>query len=119
MQRKEICEIKDTIIEFARDFEKKRGKVSAHLGRSQIIDELYRREHSSRFMNKALKELLKEGYLKRIPAKMNETVYAAAAKQYRSKTHCLTETLTKMGVYSRAVAKHKPYPETPRYDLEE
>lgn len=107
-QRKEICEIKDAVVSFGKDLLKK-TKRSGNIGRSQIVDDLYRREHSSRLFNVAIKELLKQGVLQRVELDMPDEVYVLTARRYISKTHLLTAMLTKMGLYARAVAEHRPY----------
>jgi hypothetical protein len=64
MQRKEICEVKDSIIEFLQYYREKGNALTAAVGSRQLTEELYRREHTSRALGIALKEMLRAGQLR-------------------------------------------------------
>jgi hypothetical protein len=107
MQRREVCQIKDSVIEMFNAHLNTEGRISNWISESQLADDLYRRAHHSKFLYRAIKELLKEHYLERVPSRLRDTLYSRTRRSYIPKTFLLTEILTKMGVYARAMREHE------------
>lgn len=116
MERKEHCQIKDGIMEFATQYLK--GSTPGDcVGRTQMQDALYRPEDSSARFQHALRALIRGRFLKVVPSKHIEPIFQLTGKRYFSKTAPLTAELRRLGVYSRAVQEHKPYYTPPSYKM--
>jgi|GEM_PF-4610227 len=117
MQRKEVCEVKDAIIEFLQYYREKDNALTVAVGSRQLIDELYRREHTSRALGIALKEMLRAGQVQVATKDLPEPVYGLGPRRYFSKTSLLSGQLLKLGVYDRVVREQRPYHQPPQFKL--
>jgi hypothetical protein len=117
MQRKEVCEVKDSIIEFIQYYREKGNALTVAVGSRQLMDELYRREHTSRALGIALKEMLRAGQLRKATKDLPEPVYGLGDRRYFSKTSMLSGQLLAMGVYDRAVQGQRPYHQPPQFKV--
>lgn len=111
MARKEICQLRDATMDFVHHYLK--DSPGDCVGRTQIQEALYRPEDSSQMFLVALRELVREGYLKIVPTKHFEPIFRRTSRRYFSKVTPITAELQRLGVYSRAISEHKPY-YTPR-----
>lgn len=117
MQRKEVCEVKDSIIEFLQYYREKDNVLTVAVGSRQLTEELYRREHTSRALGIALKEMLRAGQLRIATKDLPEPVYGLGPRRYFSKTSILSGQLLAMGVYDRVVAEQRPYYQPPQFKV--
>jgi|WetSurMetagenome_2_1015567.scaffolds.fasta_scaffold85046_2 hypothetical protein len=116
-QRKEVCEVKDHIIEFIQHYRETGNALTAAVGTRQLMEALYHREYPSRALALALKELLGAGHLRRTDKQLPEPVYSLGPRRYFSKTSLLSAQLQKMGVFDRALREQRPYDESPKFKV--